>query len=106
MKPVTQLPTAELVAEFEHLEQVRGACSLGDELAARHNALCVELGRRVLLLEEAKVRHNDEQVHRFAHSAATVITNLWAAHGGREMKEHEATEFGRTLFKFFAELGR
>lgn len=65
-----------------------------------------EVVRRLGTLDEAREDMRVETVQRFAHSAATVVTNLWAAHGGREMKEHESEQFARTLFEFFKELSK
>lgn len=65
-----------------------------------------EVNRRCGIFDDAKEDTRVENVQRFAHSATTVIVNLWTVHGGREMKEHESEAFARTLFEFFKELSK
>lgn len=100
MTPVTQLPAAELVAEFEHLEQVRGATKLPDDLAARHNALVVELGRRAITAEEPGKK---DVVGVFAHNASAAVCALWKAYYDRprEMTDSEMWRVEDLLRAFF-----
>lgn len=75
-------------------------------LAENYKDVKAEVDRRLKLVDEATEDQRIENMQRFAFSAATVVTNLWAAHGGREMKDQESAVFAKTLFEFFKELSK
>lgn len=101
MIPVTQLSALDMMAELEHLEQVRGNARLAPESAARHNALMVELGRRVKCLDESTEDWRKLMVEAFARSASVAVCGLWQAHRGRELTAEEAARFARVMHDFF-----
>ena len=105
-----KLTGQELLKEYRTAQLVLANPLLGGREKAdaegRYFAADGEVKRRLEAVDEAKEDQRVENVQRFAHSASTVICNLWAAHGGREMKESESEQFARTLFEFFKELGK
>lgn len=76
------------------------------EAETRYFVADAEVVRRIGLLDAETEEARQCHVRAFAYSSITVLTNLWHAHGGREIQAFESEQLSKLLFEFFKELGK